>query len=381
MTAMKSMQYTARPAGQALQNMPADDMKAPKRPTKPVVHVGDITSQMNAHECPAKGKQCLKGQKFNHFARACKSKSHTQGKTVHRNVHAVQKEDEEFDLELFVDTVTAESDEEESAYADIRLGPQNRKLKFKLDTGAQTCVIPAKDFATLMPDTPLMADTHKLLAYGGHPLKVNGYCSLVGRYKDKSTTQKFYIVDCNGPPVLGYRACKNLGLIKVVCAVTDTSEGKCNAHSADILSEYSDIFKGIGEFQDECSFQIHPNVAPVVCPPRRVPFALRDRLKTELDNMEKDGIICKVTEPTQWINALVTCEKPQTYKLRVCLDPRPLNTAILRPYYPLPTLEDVTCKLAGAKYFSILDARSGYWAIKLSEELSLLTTFNTIFGR
>lgn len=74
-------------------------------------------------------------------------------------------------------------------------------------------------------------------------------------------------------------------------------------------------------------------------------------------------------------------KKTKTGKLRVCLDPRPLNKAILRPHYPLPTLEDMTSKLAGAKYFSILDARSGYWAIELSEESSLLTTFNTIFGR
>ena len=101
----------------------------------------------------------------------------------------------------------------------------------------------------------------------------------------------------------------------------------------------------------------------MVCPPRRVPFALRERLKVELDNMERDGIICKVTEPTQWVNALVVCEKPKTHKLRVCLDPRPLNKAILRPHYPLPTLEDVTSKLTGAKFFSVLDARSGYWAI------------------
>lgn len=126
-----------------------------------------------------------------------------------------------------------------------------------------------------------------------------------------------------------------------------------------IQSEYSDVFKGIGTFPGKCSFRIDPSVAPVVCPPQRVPFALRDCLKTELDNMERDSIICKVTEPTQWVNALVVCEKPKTHKLRVCLDPRPLNKAIMRPYYPLPTLEDVTSKLAGAKYFSILDARSG----------------------
>lgn len=129
-----------------------------------------------------------------------------------------------------------------------------------------------------------------------------------------------------------------------------------------------DVFKGTGKFQGECSFRIDPSIVTVVCPPRRVPSALKDRLRTELDNMEKNNIICKVTEPTQWVYALVTCEKPKTGKLRVCLDPQPLNKAILRPYYPLPTLEDVTSKLAGAKYFSILDARSGYWAIKLSEE-------------
>lgn len=44
-------------------------------------------------------------------------------------------------------------------------------------------------------------------------------------------------------------------------------------------------------------------------------------------------------------------------------------------------MKDVTSKLAGAKYFSTLDARSGYWAIKLSEESSMLTTFNTLYGK
>ena len=75
-------------------------------------------------------------------------------------------------------------------------------------------------------------------------------------------------------------------------------------------------------------------------------------------------MICKVTEPTEWVNTLIVVEKPQTGKLRVCLDPRDLNKAIQRPHYPLPTLEDVTTKLARVKYFSVLNDRSGYWAIK-----------------
>ena len=37
--------------------------------------------------------------------------------------------------------------------------------------------------------------------------------------------------------------------------------------------------------------------------------------------------------------------------------------------------------LSDDKYFSVLDATSGYWQIKLDEESSFLTTFNTPFGR
>lgn len=73
--------------------------------------------------------------------------------------------------------------------------------------------------------------------------------------------------------------------------------------------------------------------------------------------MERQGIITKVTEPTDWVNALVVVEKPRTGALRICLDLRDLNKAIRRPHYPLPTLDDVISRLSGARYFSVLDAR------------------------
>ncbi|KAJ8351148.1 hypothetical protein SKAU_G00226240 [Synaphobranchus kaupii] len=133
--------------------------------------------------------------------------------------------------------------------------------------------------------------------------------------------------------------------------------------------------------EGECNIHLDPAATPVACPPRRIPIALHSRLKEELQKMENTDIIAKVTEPTEWVNALVVVEKPRTGKLRVCLDPRDLNKAVKRPHYPLPTLEDVTPKLAGARYFSVMDARSGYWAIKLTDESSKLTTFNTPFWR
>lgn len=86
-----------------------------------------------------------------------------------------------------------------------------------------------------------------------------------------------------------------------------------------------------------------------------------------MKSMEKQGIIAKVMKPTDWVNALTVVEKPRTGMLRICLDPRDLNKANKRPHYPLPTIEDITPKLSGAKYFSVLDAHSGYWAIKLTK--------------
>jgi hypothetical protein len=63
------------------------------------------------------------------------------------------------------------------------------------------------------------------------------------------------------------------------------------------------------------------------------------------------------------------------------LDPKDLNRAIKREHYRTRTLDDILPKLSGANYFGVCDARSGYWTIKLDEESSYLTTFNTPFGR
>jgi len=65
----------------------------------------------------------------------------------------------------------------------------------------------------------------------------------------------------------------------------------------------------------------------------------------------------------------------------LCLDAKDLNKAIKREHHPILTLEEITPKLAGAKLFSKLDARNGYWNVKLDEKSSYLTTFNTPFGR
>ena len=96
--------------------------------------------------------------------------------------------------------------------------------------------------------------------------------------------------------------------------------------------------------------------------------------------MESKGIIKKVGGPTAWVNSMVVNEK-RSGKLRICIDPQDLNKAILREHYQLPTQQEITSRLTGAKYFSKLDATSGFSQMPFDEESSFLTTFNTPFGR
>ena len=47
----------------------------------------------------------------------------------------------------------------------------------------------------------------------------------------------------------------------------------------------------------------------------------------------------------------------------------------------MTTIEEVVADMPQAKVFSVLDATSGYWQVKLDEASSKLCTFNTPIGR
>ena len=67
--------------------------------------------------------------------------------------------------------------------------------------------------------------------------------------------------------------------------------------------------------------------------------------------------------------------------LRICIDPRPLNTALKRERYQLPVLKDILPELSKARVFSTNDLKSGYWHCVLAPASSVITTFATPYGR
>ena len=328
--------------------------------------------------CPAMGKTCSLRTRKNHFAQCCMSKS----KSGH-SVNEVHDPLSSYGSDFYVETISTNSGSNQ-AFVSLSLGPKQVPVQFKLDSGSQVNVIPERIFGQLQYSAPLEQPERHLSAYTGDKLEVRGRCKLKCKYKEQDSELELYEVNTQSSPILGLKSCLNLELIKLVYSVdrADTLDA-CDTPGLDktaILSEYADVFDGLGLIPGECKIYLNPNAVPVVHPPRRVPVAIRDLLKKELDRMEKAEVIAKVTTPTKWVNSLVAFEKAPG-KLRICLDPQDLNNAILRPHYPMRTLDDIMPQLSGARYFTKLDARSGYWAIKLEKESSFLTTFNSPFGR
>jgi len=63
------------------------------------------------------------------------------------------------------------------------------------------------------------------------------------------------------------------------------------------------------------------------------------------------------------------------------LDPEDLNEALKRSHYPTLTIDEILPELGRAKVFSTVHVKNGFWHVKLMDESSLLTTFNSPFGK
>ena len=148
----------------------------------------------------------------------------------------------------------------------------------------------------------------------------------------------FYIAENHRQPILGLDACLKFDLLSIVeeniCAVQQTQTAQQLVPMATVtrefvLQEYSDLFEGLGEMPGEVHLDIDPSVRPVQMPLRRLPEPIKEKVRLELKQMCRDGVIEPVSEPSAWISALLVVTRPDG-RVRICLDPKPLNKALLQ---------------------------------------------------
>ena len=258
------------------------------------------------------------------------------------------KDTAEEDEELFISAIENEG-ETESDFSrsqwQLPLKTCGMYVTYTLDTGAQANILPQHIYYSLENRPRLHKTNIKLSAYNGESIPVKGKVVVrIEKGKNKSFPVQFIVVPTKSNLIIGLKTCERLNLIKRVMLINDSDPS--------IFDEY-DVFGELGCLPDEYHINIDETVKPVVHPPRRVPFALRHKLKAELERLVSLNVIEKVDHPTDWVNSIVLVEKSDR-SIRICLDPKDLNEAIKREFTQLPTPEEIMSMMAGATRFSRL---------------------------
>ncbi len=120
-----------------------------------------------------------------------------------------------------------------------------------------------------------------------------------------------------------------------------------------------------------------PGVAPPAKAPYRMSHEELKELKVQLQELIAKGYI-KPNKSPYGAPVLFVHKKDGT--LRMCVDYRALNKATVKNWYPLLQINDLFDRLSGAKVFSRIDLRSGYYQIQITEGDEEKTTSCTRYG-
>ena len=100
-------------------------------------------------------------------------------------------------------------------------------------------------------------------------------------------------------------------------------------------------------------------------------------MKSQLDELLAKGYIRQNKSP---YGAPVLFVDKKDRKLSLCIDYRAFNKVTVKNSYPLPQIDNLFDRLAGAKYFSKIDLRSRYHQIRIGQGDEEKTACRTRYG-
>ena len=192
-----------------------------------------------------------------------------------------------------------------------------------------------------MRPPPLEAPDRILRCVGG-TLHCDGMFDAYVRRRD--TVYKFRVaVIPESPCLLGHSVSEQMGLVQWMDSL------ECPTPSRKMHMRTDEVNISLKEGHTPyCATTLSEIAIPLMEPCRQ-----------ELEWMEANGIIEKVTEPTDWCARMEPVPK-KSGEVRICVDLKCLNRAVRREHYPLYTLEDIAPRLAGSTVFSSLHTASGF---------------------
>ena len=257
----------------------------------------------------------------------------------------------------------------------------DKRLRLMVDTASPLTFINQKTWQDLQQ--PKLEPTSRVLgAFEGQPIKPIGYFQTrVQRTDDPDRCAVLTIyVSHSGINLIGRD-----GQVKLHITVDPSQFVSATDAPPRSLQEIIKMNETLFKPQLGCcnSFQatllLREGAQPKYCKVRKLPFALKPVVGAELDRLEKEQVLEKVTH-SDWATPLVVVRKPGG-KVRLCGDFKvTLNPALKTDVYPFPLPEELFQKLNGGHKFSKLDLAEAYLQIPLDEKSNELTVINTHQG-
>jgi hypothetical protein len=174
-------------------------------------------------------------------------------------------------------------------------------------------------------------------------------------------------------------------LALIQTASEQSTDAKVSNHSdaSHIISEFKDVFpddlpSGLPPQREiDHRIELEPGQNPPSKPTYRLSQPETDELKKQLGELLAKGHIRESKSP---YGAPVLFVKKKDGSMRMCIDYRALNKITIKNKYPLPRIDELLDRLLGAKYFSKIDLRSGYWQVRIADDDVAKTAFRTRYG-
>ena len=228
----------------------------------------------------------------------------------------------------------------------------------ELDTGAAISIISEETRKTLFADQKLRESSLVLKTYTGEPMQLVGQLNVWVKYGTQEAKLVLVVVGGNGPSLFGRNWLKYLRLDRSTIAAVRTVRPTA---LDTLMKQHQQLFADeLGTVEPyKATLQVQPDATPRFFKPRPVPFAIKASFGKELDRLEQQGIIEKVSY-SEWAAPIVAVPKKDG-RFRICGDYKvTVNQALSVEQYPLPKPDDLFATLAGGKVFSKLDLSQAY---------------------
>ena len=247
---------------------------------------------------------------------------------------------------------------------------ENELVDVIIDSGATCNLMSEQVFDKVSQGKlELLKSDRKVYAYASQePLKLSGKCLLNICVPDTQTSFKteFFVMPRPADTLLGRSSSEELGVLKVGVSVNACESRNSTDKKVALKTKYPKVFTGLEKLKNfQLKLHVDESLTPIAQAMRRIPFSRKQKVIDKLEELEALDVIEKVNGPTSWINPLVAVKK-STGDVRICLDMRQANRAMLREKHPVPTIEETLQEMAGAKVFSKLDLNMAFHQIELA---------------